>query len=165
MRYASLGLGILSIFFTAGGAILAFIPYLGGLMAFAAPLCALFGIIFGGIAMSRAKRSGQSDGIALAGVIVGAVAIIPAFLVAAVCGSCNMALSTDKNMKLHKTGDGQYYYGNQPPPSQQFPQSPGQPQALPPAAPVKPADPAIPMPPPMADPAAPEPNAKEETKP
>jgi hypothetical protein len=107
-------LGVLSLVCIALGVLTTPIPVLGALFSFCAPALAIAGIIVGGLAMSRAKQAArrrapaQSDaGEAAApglpeesrnsgrtGVIISAVALLPALLTAMTCGVCNALCST-----------------------------------------------------------------------
>jgi hypothetical protein len=67
---------------------------IGAIFAFGAPALALAGVITGGMAMSRAKRAGQSHDLALAGVIASGLCFVPALITALTCGVCNALCST-----------------------------------------------------------------------
>jgi hypothetical protein len=69
------------------------VPVLGFLFAFGAPVLALMAVVFGGVAMSRARQQGRDTGAGLAGVILGVLAFIPALVVALTCGACNACVS------------------------------------------------------------------------
>src|SRR5699024_4880971 len=52
--------------------LLAFVPVIGSILSFLAPLSAILAVIFGHIALSQIKkRGGGGRGLALAGVIIG----------------------------------------------------------------------------------------------
>lgn len=89
MALLSLLLGIFSFLFALGGVVLVVVPYVGSLLSFGAPVLSLFGIVLGGVALSRAKQDSQPTGLALSGLIVSAVALLPALLFAMTCGVCN----------------------------------------------------------------------------
>jgi hypothetical protein len=118
MAPLSIVLGVLSLVCVALGVLLTPVPVLGALFAFAAPALAIAGIVVGGIAMSRARRAlegpampggntvvlpaegaqvparaRQASGGAQAGVIVSALALVPALLTALTCGVCNALCS------------------------------------------------------------------------
>ncbi|HEY8429291.1 MAG TPA: hypothetical protein VIL20_12985 [Sandaracinaceae bacterium] len=94
MGVASIVLGVLALLFAVGGFALSFIPVVGSLLSFGAPVLALIGIVLGGVGVSRARDEGGDGGIALAGLIVSIVAFFPSFFVAITCGLCNAACTT-----------------------------------------------------------------------
>jgi hypothetical protein len=106
MAGLSILLGVLSLACVALGVLATPIPVLGALFSFAAPLLAIAGIIVGGLAMSRSQQAGPpvTPGapapaaaprrVGLPGVIVSAVALLPALLTAMTCGVCNAFFST-----------------------------------------------------------------------
>lgn len=75
--------------FILGGVLASGIPSLGVVLSFAAPVLALVGIITGGVEVSRRGRTGQGAGLATTGLIVSAVAFLPALTVALTCGVCS----------------------------------------------------------------------------
>jgi hypothetical protein len=106
MAGLSILLGVLSLACVALGVLATPIPVLGALFSFAAPLLAIAGIIVGGLAMSRSQQAGPlappgeptpaapPRRVGLAGVIVSAIALLPALLTAMTCGVCNALCST-----------------------------------------------------------------------
>jgi len=116
MAALSIVLGVLSLACVALGVLFTPVPLMGAAFSFGAPALAIAGIVVGGIAMSRAKRSVAlaapqglpnagpsapaqapnpgSSGVALTGVIVSALALLPALLTALTCGVCNAVFST-----------------------------------------------------------------------
>lgn len=93
MGVGSIILGIAAFLFMFLGFFLSIVPVLGTLLSFGAPLLAIAGIVMGGLAMSRAKREGESGSTGLAGVIVNVVALVPAVVVAMTCGLCNACVT------------------------------------------------------------------------
>jgi hypothetical protein len=71
------------------GAAMTWVPFVGTMLSFLAPVLAIAGIVLGGVAMSRAKQMGDNDGLAIAGLVVNVVAFVPAMVVALTCGLCN----------------------------------------------------------------------------
>ncbi|RLB56867.1 MAG: hypothetical protein DRJ42_02045 [Deltaproteobacteria bacterium] len=110
MGIASIILGVLCLLFMFGGFFLSFVPFLGTVLSFAAPLLGLAGVITGGIALSRAKAEGQPAGAATGGIIVSVVALIPSVLVALTCGLCNACMSANvadpnnNNFQVYRDG-------------------------------------------------------------
>jgi hypothetical protein len=106
MAGLSILLGVLSLACVALGVLATPIPMLGALFSFAAPLLAIAGIIVGGLAMSRSQRAGppvtpgepvpvaRAGKVGLPGVILSAVALLPALVTALTCGVCNALFST-----------------------------------------------------------------------
>ncbi len=93
MNLASIALGVLALVLTFGGIVATPIPVLGTVLSFLAPVAALAGLILGGVAASRARSMGDSDGLAVGGIVTSAVALLPALLVALTCGVCNTLCS------------------------------------------------------------------------
>ena len=93
MGIASIALGVLALIFTFAGFLLTPIPFVGSLFSFGAPVCALLGIVLGGVSLSRARTDGTETGLPTAGLVVSVVAFCPAFFVALVCGLCNSVCS------------------------------------------------------------------------
>jgi len=89
----SIILGALALLFVFGGLFTSFIPFVGTVMAFGAPVLAIAGLVLGGLGMSRAKRQGAPAGLPLSGVIVSGIALLPALVVALTCGLCNACFS------------------------------------------------------------------------
>lgn len=94
MGIASIILGVLSMIFAIAGFLLSWVPALGALLSFGAPVLALIGIVLGGVGMSRAKEEGSETGVPMAGMIVSIVCFFPALLVALTCGVCNTMCTT-----------------------------------------------------------------------
>jgi hypothetical protein len=86
LSFVSIGLGVLA----------TPVPVIGAIFAFGAPTLALAGVITGGIAMSRARRAGESRDLALAGVVACALLFVPALITALTCGVCNALCSTGR---------------------------------------------------------------------
>ncbi len=93
MPIASLVLGGVAFLFMIGGFFLTAVPIAGSILSFGAPLLSLTGIVLGGMAMSRAKQEGGSNGVALAGLILNIVAFLLSLAVALTCGLCNACLT------------------------------------------------------------------------
>jgi len=90
MGLGSILLGIFSFLLMIAGVIFVFVPFLGTMLSFLSPILAIAGVILGGVAMSRAKQGlGESEGLATAGLILNILAFVPAMLVALTCGLCN----------------------------------------------------------------------------
>jgi hypothetical protein len=68
--------GILSLLFLALGLALFWVPFLGPMLSFGAPVLGLVAIVLGGIAMSRAKRDGESSSAGIAGLVMGIVGLL-----------------------------------------------------------------------------------------
>lgn len=95
MNLGSLILGIVSLICMVAGIVFSFVPYVGAIVSFLGPVLGLAGIITGGVAMSRAKNeSGETDGLAIAGLVISAVGFILSLLVALTCGMCNACASS-----------------------------------------------------------------------
>lgn len=93
MGIGSLIAGIAALLFVLGGLVLAWLPGVGTVLSFGAPLLALAAIVTGGVAVTRANREGVSNGVGVAGIVVGAVALLPAIVVALTCGMCNACVT------------------------------------------------------------------------
>jgi hypothetical protein len=90
MGIGAIVLGVFAFVCMAGGALLAWVPFLGTMLSFLAPVLALAGIILGGVAYSRAKAgAGESEGLAIGGLVTSCIAFVPSVLVALTCGLCN----------------------------------------------------------------------------
>jgi len=76
------------------GMIFSMVPVVGAVLSMGAPVLALFGVVTGGLAISRAKNSGDSSGLATAGLAVSIVAFLISLLFALTCGLCNACVST-----------------------------------------------------------------------
>ncbi|MEC7524582.1 MAG: hypothetical protein VYE22_32180 [Myxococcota bacterium] len=171
MGIASIALGVLALIFTFAGFLLTPIPFVGSLFSFGAPVCALIGIVLGGVSLSRARTDGSETGLPTAGLVVSVVAFFPAFFVALVCGVCNSVCSAASMAPRPPAGQQQPWWmtdagaagspglGPQPaaPPAQPPAQGaapPGQPPVGQPSVPsITPVDPAPADP--SVDPAAP----------
>lgn len=93
MGVGSVVIGIAAFLFMFGGFIFSPVPFLGGFLAFGAPVLALAGCVMGGIGLSRAKRDGLPTGAPMAGLIINIVAFIPAVVIALTCGLCNACIT------------------------------------------------------------------------
>ncbi len=91
MGIGSIVLGLFAFVCMVGGIVLGWVPFLGTMLSFLAPVLALVGIILGGVALSRAKSGGgESEGLAVGGLVTSIIAFIPSMLVALTCGVCNV---------------------------------------------------------------------------
>lgn len=91
MGIGAIVLGVFAFVCMIGGVVLSWVPFLGTMLSFLAPVLALAGIILGGVALSRAKAGGgESEGLAIGGLVTSVVALIPAMIVALTCGVCNI---------------------------------------------------------------------------
>ena len=88
----SLLLGLTSLLLMVLGVVFSLVPVLGSVLSFSAPLCALAGLVTGGVAMSRA--GGQTPGLAIAGVVLSAIGFLLSLVAALTCGLCNACMST-----------------------------------------------------------------------
>ena len=70
------------------------IPGLGAVLSFAAPALALAGIVLGSMAISRARREGRSRDFAVVAVLLNVLAFFPALMVAMTCGVCNAMVAS-----------------------------------------------------------------------
>ncbi|NOY89563.1 MAG: hypothetical protein GXP55_00040 [Deltaproteobacteria bacterium] len=93
MAWGSVAVGALSFIMMVAGFLLSWVPVLGSLLSFGAPVVAIAGVVMGGVAMSRAKQMGQESGAAVAGLIVSIIAFFPALLFALTCGMCNACVT------------------------------------------------------------------------
>jgi hypothetical protein len=151
MAAASIVLGVLAVVFIGLGVLATPIPVLGTVLSFTAPALALAAVVTGGVAMSRAKREGRSAEGATAGVVVGALAFVPALMVALTCGVCNALCSASTlqggPVRVRLGGgfgpDSGVPFALPPPPGAKPPASPE--PSTPPPAPA-PGDPAAPPP-------------------
>jgi len=74
----SITLGALSFCCMVAGIFLVWVPFLGAMVGFLAPVLALFGIVLGGIALSRARDGGhENESLAIGGLITSIVAFVP----------------------------------------------------------------------------------------
>lgn len=94
MAIASLCLGGVAFLFMIFGMIFSMVPVAGAVLSMGAPVLALFGVVTGGLAISRAKSSGDSSGMATAGLAVSIVAFLLSLVFALTCGLCNACVST-----------------------------------------------------------------------
>jgi hypothetical protein len=93
MGVASSILAILAFVFLLGGMLTSLVPYVGSVLSFGAPLLALFGIVLGGVGMSRAKQHGDSDTFATLGLTLNVIAFLFGLVFALTCGLCNACIS------------------------------------------------------------------------
>lgn len=94
MGIISVLISILSLFFAVLGVITAWLPIIGSVFAFGSPALAILGIVLGNNAMKQARRTNDSSGAGLVGVILNTITLLPALLVAVTFGSCNAFIST-----------------------------------------------------------------------
>lgn len=116
MGLASVVLGVAALVFMLGGVFLFWVPILGPLLAFGAPVLALAGCVTGGIGMSRARQEGDSTGPATAGLIISIIAFICGLLVAVTCGFCGAlctAATLNPNNRYQRSDGGAFWYGTQ----------------------------------------------------
>jgi hypothetical protein len=139
MGIGAIVLGVFAFVCMAGGALLAWVPFLGTMLSFLAPVLALGGIILGGVAYSRARSGGgESEGLAIGGLVTSVIAFVPAVLVALTCGLCNTcatAMYLDPSIGAYDAGEtdaGIAPYRTMPPP---FPTGPMPGTTPPPIAP------------------------------
>jgi hypothetical protein len=158
MAALSILLGVLSLACVALGVLTTPIPVLGALFSFAAPLVAIAGIVVGGLAMSRSQQAAArpvtpgepapaaapTRRVGLPGVIVSAVALLPALLTAMTCGVCNALCSTGQ-IQTRRDFNFDIQRGRPPAaPPRDTPDAgrePGDPDAPPPVFPPPPLDP------------------------
>ncbi|HJK93787.1 MAG TPA: hypothetical protein RMH85_23135 [Polyangiaceae bacterium LLY-WYZ-15_(1-7)] len=93
MAAASVILGLLAFLFMVGGLFTAMVPVMGSVLSFGAPVLGLFGMVFGGVAMSRANQMGDSNGLAITGLVVSAISFFLGLLFALTCGMCNACVT------------------------------------------------------------------------
>lgn len=93
MGVASSILAILAFVFLLGGMLTSLVPYVGTVLSFGAPLLALFGIVLGGVGISRAKQHGDSDTFATLGLTLNIIAFLFGLVFALTCGLCNACIS------------------------------------------------------------------------
>ena len=103
MPIAALVLGGVSFLFMIGGFFLTAVPIAGSILSFGAPLLSLTGIVLAGMSMSQAKQTGESNGMAVAGLVMNIVAFLLSLAVALTCGLCNACL-TSAEMNRDATG-------------------------------------------------------------
>ncbi len=86
----SITLGTLSFLCMVAGIFLVWVPFLGAMLGFLAPVLALLGIVLGGVALSRAREGGhENENLAIGGLITSIVAFVPSTLVAITCSMCS----------------------------------------------------------------------------
>ncbi len=163
MGIGAIVLGVFAFICMFGGIVLTIVPFLGTMLSFLSPVLALAGIVLGGVALSRAKQGlGESEGLAIGGLVTSIIAFIPGMLVALTCGLCNTCVTgayLDPSITHHDAGPPRdsgvpLYAPIAPPPfPPALPQTPrpslvpitpilpGTPTAPPPVAPVDPAPP------------------------
>jgi hypothetical protein len=142
MALVSILLSVVALLCTAVGFFTTPIPVLGTLFSFGAAALALLGVVLAGRAVTAARRQGRSNDTARIGVVLNALALVPALLVALTCGVCNALFSTG-NVQVQR--DFQFNMGQGwnpdagpnalPPPAQAAPEEPA-PEARPPAPPA-----------------------------
>lgn len=133
MALVSILLSVVALVCTAIGFFTTPIPVLGALFSFGGAAIAVLGVVLAGRAVSAAKRQGTPNDTARIGVVLNALALVPALLVALTCGVCN-ALFSSGNVQLQR--DFQFGPG--------FFDPDAGPGALPPPARAAPADPSAP---------------------
>ena len=90
MGLGSLILGIFAFLCMFAGMVLVWVPFLGTMLSFLSPILSIAGVILGGVALSRSREGqGESEGLAIGGLVVNVIAFIPAMLIALTCGLCN----------------------------------------------------------------------------
>jgi hypothetical protein len=163
MGIGAIVLGIFAFICMFGGIVLTVVPFLGTMLSFLAPVLALAGIVLGGVALSRAKQGlGESEGLAIGGLVTSIVAFIPGMLVALTCGLCNTCvtgmyldptITAPRDAGPPRDAGVPLYAPIAPPP---FPPAlpPQPPQPMVPITPFPPGTPTTPTAPPI-DPAAP----------
>jgi hypothetical protein len=91
MGIGAIVLGVFALVCALAGALLFWVPFLGTMISFLAPVLALAGTILGGVALSRARAgAGESEGLAIGGLVTSLVALVPSMIVALTCGACNI---------------------------------------------------------------------------
>jgi len=121
MGVGSIVLGVVSLLMMFGGILLTWLPGVGSILSFGAPVVALIGAVLGGISMSRAKQEGESGGAGMAGLIVSIIAFLFGLIFALTCGLCNALCTAGMVAGPRNRGDGGVYSwstgtGGQPPP-------------------------------------------------
>lgn len=127
MALASLILGLLSFVFMIAGLFTSMIPFVGGALSFGAPVVGLFGLVLGGVALSRATREGDSSGMATAGMVVSGICFVLSLVFALTCGMCNACMSTAAVQDPNSPFNPNYTppaYTQQPTNPQPFPTTP-----------------------------------------
>ncbi|MCB9624500.1 MAG: hypothetical protein H6723_14395, partial [Sandaracinus sp.] len=152
MGAASSLLAIVAFLFMVGGMVTSLVPWVGSILSFGAPVVAIFGIVLGGVGMSRAKQMGDSDTFATLGLALNVFAFLFGLLFALTCGVCNACVSQSQQQQ------GRWNLGPTP---GSTPSNPWQVTPPPPGAnPVAPTGPSGFTPPPMGpNPNGTDPNA------
>ena len=101
MALISILLSVVALLCTAVGFFTTPIPVLGTLFSFGAAAIAIVGVVLGGRAVTAAKQLGRPNDTARIGVVLNALALVPALLVALTCGVCN-ALFSSGNVQLQR---------------------------------------------------------------
>jgi hypothetical protein len=125
------------------------IPGVGAFFAFGAPVLAFAGVVLGGVALSRRKRQRQATSLALAGVIVSVLSLLPAMFTAVTFGLLNVLFSVgpvqvQRSFQMHVQSGGTLQTadaGRPAPPANEpapAPAPPSVPGAPPPAFPPPP---------------------------
>jgi len=112
MGLASIVLGVAAFVFMLGGAFLFWVPILGPLLAFGAPVLALAGCVTGGLGISRARQEGDSTGPATAGLIISIIGFLCGLVLAVTCGFCGAlctAASLSPNNRYQRNNQGFRY--------------------------------------------------------
>jgi hypothetical protein len=144
MALVSILLSVVALLCTAVGFFTTPIPVVGTLFSFGAAATAIVGIVLGGRAITAAKQLGRPSDTGRIGVVLNALALVPALLVALTCGVCN-ALFSSGNVQLQR--DFQFNVGqgwapdagpNALPPPQRLPGSAPEGEPNEPNAPNKP---------------------------
>lgn len=90
MGLGSILLAVFAFLCMLGGVLFSWMPFLGAMLSFLAPVLALAGIIIGGVSYSRSQQGlGEREGLATAGLISNVIAFVPSVFVALTCGLCN----------------------------------------------------------------------------
>lgn len=110
MAVASLLLSFAAGGLTVLGLAMTLVPVWGAVVAFAAPVSALAGLITGGLALSQAGREQRSKDFPVVAVVFNILALLPALLVAMTCGVCN-AVGSSGPVELHRTGSFRVHMG------------------------------------------------------
>lgn len=107
MAIGALLLAIAAFFSMGLGVLFTPVPWVGALFSFGAPALAIAGIVIGGKAVTANKQENRGGGLALAGVITSAIALVPAMITALTCGTCNALCTTGGVQSRH----GVYSFG------------------------------------------------------
>ncbi len=106
MGVGSIVLGVLALLMMFGGIVLTWLPGVGSVLSFGAPVVALAGAVLGGLAMSRSKQEGGTGGAGLAGLITSIVAFLLGLVFALTCGLCNALCTAGMVAGPRHRGDG-----------------------------------------------------------